>query len=154
MPYNHVERERSQSQSLRKRWIHLIPCIFLINTFTIKLQGVGYLQETYNYWKKKIFCFLQQQGASTTVYCAVAEELSNVGGLYFNNCCRCPPSKAAFSKSMAAALWSLSEKLIDIRERQRVQWFSIQIRFIWCPLLSYWSNLHSEGFVTYFSMRA
>ncbi|KAK3760106.1 hypothetical protein RRG08_064776 [Elysia crispata] len=62
-----------------------------------------------------------QQGASTTVYCAVAEELSNVGGLYFNNCCRCPPSKAAFSKSMAAALWSLSEKLIDSRERQRVQ---------------------------------
>ncbi|GFR69832.1 WW domain-containing oxidoreductase [Elysia marginata] len=60
-----------------------------------------------------------QQGASTTVYCAVAEELSNVGGLYFNNCCRCPPSKPTFSKSMATALWSLSEKLLDRRERQR-----------------------------------
>ncbi|RUS82634.1 hypothetical protein EGW08_009587 [Elysia chlorotica] len=62
-----------------------------------------------------------QQGASTTVYCAVAEELSNVGGLYFNNCCRCPPSNAASSKSMAAALWSLSEKLLDRIDRLRVQ---------------------------------
>ncbi|CAG5128309.1 unnamed protein product [Candidula unifasciata] len=56
-----------------------------------------------------------QQGAATTVYCAVAEELGNVGGLYFNNCCRCPPCKLAENKSMAVALWSLSEQILNSR---------------------------------------
>ncbi|KAH9499101.1 hypothetical protein Btru_006692 [Bulinus truncatus] len=55
----------------------------------------------------------QQQGAATTVYCAVAEELNSVGGLYFNNCCRCQPSKQADSKTLAVALWSLSEQILN-----------------------------------------
>jgi len=53
-----------------------------------------------------------QQGAATTVYCSVAEELSNVGGVYFNNCCRCLPSNQADSKEMAEKLWELSECVI------------------------------------------
>ncbi|XP_013912272.1 PREDICTED: WW domain-containing oxidoreductase, partial [Thamnophis sirtalis] len=36
-----------------------------------------------------------QQGAATTVYCAVAAELEGLGGMYFNNCCRCVPSQQA-----------------------------------------------------------
>ncbi|KAK0043097.1 WW domain-containing oxidoreductase [Biomphalaria pfeifferi] len=54
-----------------------------------------------------------QQGAATTVYCAVAEELNNVGGLYFNNCCQCQPSKQADSKILAVSLWTLSEQILN-----------------------------------------
>ncbi|KAL6036038.1 hypothetical protein STEG23_024459 [Scotinomys teguina] len=57
----------------------------------------------------------QQQGAATTVYCAVAPELEGLGGMYFNNCCRCLPSEEAQSEETARALWELSERLIQDR---------------------------------------
>lgn len=56
-----------------------------------------------------------QQGAATTVYCAVAPELEGLGGMYFNNCCRCLPSEEAQSEETAKALWELSERLIQDR---------------------------------------
>ena len=58
---------------------------------------------------------LQQQGAATTVYCAVAREMDGVGGMYFNNCCRCPPSSAASDDELAKALWDISEKMLSKR---------------------------------------
>jgi len=69
---------------------------------------------------KKINCFsffsaFQQQGAATTVYCAVAPELEGLGGMYFNNCCRCLPSEEAQNEETARALWELSERLIQDR---------------------------------------
>ncbi|KAK9696526.1 short chain dehydrogenase [Popillia japonica] len=36
-----------------------------------------------------------QQAASTTIFCATANELNGVTGVYFNNCYRCEESKAA-----------------------------------------------------------
>uniref|UniRef100_A0A8C9FB13 WW domain containing oxidoreductase n=1 Tax=Pavo cristatus TaxID=9049 RepID=A0A8C9FB13_PAVCR len=50
--------------------------------------------------------------AATTVYCATAAELEGLGGMYFNNCCRCLPSAEARNELTAAALWELSERLI------------------------------------------
>lgn len=60
-------------------------------------------------------CFLQQQGAATTVYCAVAPELEGLGGMYFNNCFRCVPSSEAQDLSSALSLWELSERLVQER---------------------------------------
>ena len=57
----------------------------------------------------------QQQGAATTVYCCVAPELENVGGLYFNNCCNCPPSAAGTDDALAKALWDISERMLSKR---------------------------------------
>ncbi|XP_055000978.1 WW domain-containing oxidoreductase isoform X3 [Sorex araneus] len=54
-----------------------------------------------------------QQGAATTVYCAAAPELEGLGGMYFNNCCRCTPSSQAQSEPTARALWALSERLVQ-----------------------------------------
>ncbi|XP_027473883.1 WW domain-containing oxidoreductase isoform X3 [Zalophus californianus] len=54
-----------------------------------------------------------QQGAATTVYCAAAPELEGLGGMYFNNCCRCLPSPEAQSEETARALWALSERLVQ-----------------------------------------
>ncbi|XP_056138271.1 WW domain-containing oxidoreductase [Lampris incognitus] len=56
-----------------------------------------------------------QQGAATTVYCAVAPELEGIGGMYFNNCFRCLPSSQAQDPSSAASLWELSERLVSER---------------------------------------
>eukprot|EP00066_Takifugu_rubripes_P015959 XP_011605225.1 PREDICTED: WW domain-containing oxidoreductase isoform X5 [Takifugu rubripes] len=56
-----------------------------------------------------------QQGAATTVYCALAPELEGLGGMYFNNCFRCLPSAQAQDQSSAASLWQLSEQLVTER---------------------------------------
>lgn len=57
----------------------------------------------------------QQQGAATTVYCAVAPELEGFGGMYINNCFRCLPSPQAEDQATAASLWELSERLVSER---------------------------------------
>ncbi|XP_053556543.1 WW domain-containing oxidoreductase-like [Bombina bombina] len=57
----------------------------------------------------------KQQGAATSVYCAVSPELEGLGGMYFNNCCRCLPSQEGQREEIAAALWELSERLIQER---------------------------------------
>lgn len=62
-----------------------------------------------------LLLLLQQQGAATTVYCATAAELEGLGGMYFNNCCRCLPSQQAQDSATATALWELSHGLIQER---------------------------------------
>lgn len=54
-----------------------------------------------------------QQGAATTVYCAVSNDLRNVGGEYFNNCCRCDSSGVSNDTNLAVALWRLSESVLE-----------------------------------------
>ncbi|KAG8314416.1 hypothetical protein J6590_093173 [Homalodisca vitripennis] len=56
-----------------------------------------------------------EQAASTQVYCATAPELSDVSGLYFNNCCRCEPSKQAQNTQLSSRLWQLSLDFISSR---------------------------------------
>jgi WW domain-containing oxidoreductase len=84
----------------------------------------GVLISTWSEWHHLITRFLQsfsflshfqQQGAATTVYCAAAPELEGLGGMYFNNCCRCLPSPEAQSEEVARALWALSDRLIQER---------------------------------------
>ncbi|XP_076339672.1 WW domain-containing oxidoreductase [Tachypleus tridentatus] len=55
-----------------------------------------------------------QQAAATSVYCATAPELDDVGGMYFNNCCRCQPSKSADDADFAKELWTLSDNMIRV----------------------------------------
>ncbi|KAK3085657.1 hypothetical protein FSP39_006774 [Pinctada imbricata] len=78
------------------------------------------------WWLYRIFFFLaspftksMQQGAATTVYCSVASELEGVGGMYFNNCCRCEPSKAGCDEDLAQKVWDLSEKMLNDRLQYR-----------------------------------
>ncbi|CAG2112855.1 unnamed protein product [Medioppia subpectinata] len=53
------------------------------------------------------------QGCATPVFCATAHELDDIGGLYFNNCYQCLPSKTAQNSDLSASLWLLSEKMIE-----------------------------------------
>ncbi|CAD7086448.1 unnamed protein product [Hermetia illucens] len=75
-----------------------------------------------NYWIYRLlfavvrpFTKSLQQGASTTVYCATADELKGLTGLYFNNCFFCEPSKLAQNDAMAESLWKISEEMIASR---------------------------------------
>ncbi|XP_077982271.1 WW domain-containing oxidoreductase-like [Glandiceps talaboti] len=58
------------------------------------------------------FTKTMSQGAATSVYCATARELERVGGLYFNNCCRCVPSNESMNEQTAKDLWVKSEAMI------------------------------------------
>jgi len=69
--------------------------------------------DTLNSYLLCVCVCVQQQAASTTVYCATAPELEGATGLYFNNCCRCEPSKAAQDPELAQILWELSMSMIQ-----------------------------------------
>ncbi|KPI92886.1 WW domain-containing oxidoreductase [Papilio xuthus] len=56
-----------------------------------------------------------QQAAATTVYTAVASELDNVTGLYFNNCYYCAPSELSRDEDLAWEVFTLSLKTIEER---------------------------------------
>ncbi|XP_022704927.1 WW domain-containing oxidoreductase-like [Varroa jacobsoni] len=64
------------------------------------------------FWLVSPFTKTLGQGAATTVYAAIAPELDGLGGLYFNNCAPCKPTKPALDDKMAEKLWTLSEKLL------------------------------------------
>lgn len=54
-----------------------------------------------------------QQAASTSVFCAVVPELEGVGGMYFNNNCRCQPYELSEDPELAGKLWTLSEDMLE-----------------------------------------
>lgn len=63
---------------------------------------------------------MQQQAASTQVFCATATELEGITGGYFNNCCRCQPSNPALDSNLAAQLWIISQEMIlDASKRHK-----------------------------------
>lgn len=71
-------------------------------------------------WIKYIILYLKfrplaktiEQGAATTLYCAVADELKGVSGKYFTDCKETPLQVHALNDEDAKRLWSLSEKLV------------------------------------------
>ncbi|XP_064610463.1 WW domain-containing oxidoreductase-like [Liolophura sinensis] len=75
-----------------------------------------------NWWLYRLLFYLarpftksMQQGAATSLFCAIAQELEGVGGLYFNNCCPCRPSDYCFQDNLSKKLWDISEKMLADR---------------------------------------
>lgn len=75
-----------------------------------------------HWWLYRVIFFLVrpftkslQQGASTTVYCAASPDIAELGGMYFNNCCPCKPSKEALNEKMAQRLWTVSDSILEDR---------------------------------------
>ena len=54
------------------------------------------------------------EGAQTTIYCALAEDLGT--GKYFNDCKEDRVGEAALSVQDQERLWALSEKLVGLRQ--------------------------------------
>ena len=59
------------------------------------------------------------QGAQTTIYCAVSEELNGVTGKYLADCkVQQPSTTAANDDNMAERLWQLSCKMVGLENDQ------------------------------------
>uniref|UniRef100_A0A8C0BY50 Uncharacterized protein n=1 Tax=Buteo japonicus TaxID=224669 RepID=A0A8C0BY50_9AVES len=59
----------------------------------------------------------REQGAISTIYCAVSEEVSGVTGKYFDSNCRLVlPSTAARDAGLARKLWEESERLTGLTD--------------------------------------
>lgn len=55
-----------------------------------------------------------EQGAQTSIYCAVAEELEGVSGKYFSDCKESSLSAAAMDAAAAKKLWEKSAELVGL----------------------------------------
>ncbi|XP_078590981.1 retinol dehydrogenase 13-like isoform X2 [Branchiostoma floridae x Branchiostoma japonicum] len=56
-----------------------------------------------------------EEGAQTTICCAVAEEWQNTTGLYFSDCVPKEPSAAGGDDEAAARLWDVSERMVGLK---------------------------------------
>ncbi|XP_038071167.1 retinol dehydrogenase 13-like [Patiria miniata] len=64
--------------------------------------------------------FLQktaEQGAQTTIQCAVAEELRDTTGIYFSDCVPKTPSREALDEESARRLWEISAELVGLEKK-------------------------------------
>ena len=52
-----------------------------------------------------------KQGAQTTIYCSVAEELEGISGLYYSDCRVKECNPLAKDPGLAKKLWDVSERL-------------------------------------------
>ena len=57
-----------------------------------------------------------EQGAQTTIYCAVSEDMEGVSGKYLRDCHIVDPSKASQDDDMAKKLWEVSLKLVGLEK--------------------------------------
>ncbi|XP_038075806.1 retinol dehydrogenase 12-like [Patiria miniata] len=57
------------------------------------------------------------QGAQTSIYCAVAEELAETTGLYFSDCAPAKASKLAMDDDAARRLWELSAEMVGLEKK-------------------------------------
>ncbi|RNA31783.1 retinol dehydrogenase 13-like [Brachionus plicatilis] len=98
---------------------------FSVHPGSIRSEAGRYLVDVYG-WIAYFFQFLlkpwklwflknAEEGAQTSIYCAVEEGLSDLSGSYFKDC---QPGKLlphALSDSDANKLWDLSEKLTNLK---------------------------------------
>ena len=64
------------------------------------------------FWLASPFTKSPNQGAATTVYCALHEPASEIAGGYFSHCQRARQTPEAKDPQVAARLWSLSEQWV------------------------------------------
>ncbi|XP_065261695.1 retinol dehydrogenase 13-like [Emys orbicularis] len=68
-----------------------------------------------------IFFMSAEEGAASTIYCAVSEEVADITGKYFDSDCRLVlPSAAARDPGLERKLWEESERLTGLTESGRM----------------------------------
>ncbi|KAJ8308133.1 hypothetical protein KUTeg_013007, partial [Tegillarca granosa] len=90
----------------------------------VKTELVRYMPLTIPFFLRWLFIpfkpFLKspKQGAQTSIYCAVAEELEHVSGKYFSDCAVKEPDACAKDDEAAKRLWTLSEELVGLKKTE------------------------------------
>ena len=62
------------------------------------------------------FCKSPEQGAQTSIHCAVSEEMEGVSGKYLKDCHIVEPSKRSLNGDTAKKLWEVSMKLVGLEK--------------------------------------
>lgn len=62
----------------------------------------------------KWFLKSPEQGAQTTIYCCVDEDLAKVSGRYYSDCAEKTPSAEAQNVENAKKLWEVSLKMVGL----------------------------------------
>lgn len=60
---------------------------------------------------KRFLLRTEEEGAQTTIYCALEPTLENISGKYFDNCQEKRTTNLAMDLSLAKKLWDISEKM-------------------------------------------
>ena len=68
-------------------------------------------------WPMKFLFKTPQEGAQTSIYCAVQEGLEKDSGKYFSDCAVKEPSRQAKNDDEAKRLWLLSEEMVGLRQK-------------------------------------
>ena len=61
----------------------------------------------------KLFMISTEEGAKTSLYCAMADEVAGQSGLYYDECKVTEPSPLALDEGLAERLWKESEKWVS-----------------------------------------
>uniref|UniRef100_A0A1I8NS07 WW domain-containing oxidoreductase n=1 Tax=Stomoxys calcitrans TaxID=35570 RepID=A0A1I8NS07_STOCA len=109
------------ANKLAKLWKHRG-----ISVFSVHPGNMVSTQIQRNWWfYRLLFALVRpftkslQQAAATSIYCATANELTGLTGLYFNNCYFCEPSKLSQNEKLQNQLWSISEDMVKLLREQQ-----------------------------------
>lgn len=77
------------------------------------LSGIfAFVWRTFFKWVAKT----PEQGAQTTIYCAVDEKCANETGLYYSDCALKTPTRRARNSEDARRLWEESVELVGLKD--------------------------------------
>ncbi|XP_071795688.1 retinol dehydrogenase 12-like [Asterias amurensis] len=57
------------------------------------------------------------QGAQTSIYCSVTEELKDVTGMYYSDCAEVKPNRLAQDEESGRRLWEVSAELVGLEKK-------------------------------------
>jgi hypothetical protein len=125
----HVYRQSKLSnvlftRELAKRLVGYQVTCNALHPGLVRTELGRYMQEQYSLIKK-LFVYLcypllllvfknAKQGAQTTIYCAVSEELDGISGRYFSDCKEKPLLENGLNDNDAKNLWDISENLVKL----------------------------------------
>lgn len=94
--------------------------VYALHPGAVKTEGDRYWREQHP-WLAKIgnkiqdwFFKTPEEGAQTSIYCAVDEKTLNETGLYYSDCKVKEPSREAQDPELAKKLWDLSVDWVKI----------------------------------------
>ncbi|KAK7869732.1 hypothetical protein R5R35_011799 [Gryllus longicercus] len=77
---------------------------------TTYFKGLRWFFRTFG----KLFIITPEQGAQTSIYCSVSEDVANESGHFYRNCKKASLSSKAQNPEKAAKLWEESVKLVNL----------------------------------------
>lgn len=94
--------------------------VYSLHPGVIRTELGRHLFPTLALWKRVIAMPLMMliktpwEGAQTTIYCAVEENLANESGFYYSDCARKTPAPQAQDDDAAKRLWDLSASMVGL----------------------------------------